>query len=157
MPWSDEAKAKASQRAKAQFAKRKRNAQGRLLPLGSTADRAPIKGTVQAFGDAVGYTGSLGGDTTRARRALNLATLEGMLSAYRRGGQAAIDKVMRQSPAIFLKMLVLLVPREMQIEHSGSIKAMTTEQIEDAIAAIQRLMDAKMVDVTPKAEKPSAT
>src|SRR5262249_135028 len=97
-------------------------------------------------------TGNWGGDTARARRALNLATLEGMLSAYRRGGQAAIDKVMRHSPAIFLKMLVLLVPRELEVSHSGSIKAMSDQQIEDAIAAIEALLarrQAAMIDVTP--------
>jgi hypothetical protein len=33
--------------------------------------------------------------------------------------------------------LVLLVPREMQLEHSGGVKAMTEDQIVDAIAAIE--------------------
>jgi len=75
-----------------------------------------------------------------------------MLSAYRRGGQAAIDKVMKQSPAIFLKMLVLLVPRELEVSHSGSIQAMTDQQIEDAIATIKGMMaerEARTIDVTP--------
>jgi hypothetical protein len=56
---------------------------------------------------------------------------------------------MREQPAIFLKMLVLLVPREMQIEHSGSIKEMTDQQIDDAIAALKGMMDRQMIDVTP--------
>jgi hypothetical protein len=50
---------------------------------------------------------------------------------------------MRQSPAIFLKMLVLLVPRELEVSHSGTIKQMTDEQIEEAIAAIQAMLDAR--------------
>jgi len=61
-----------------------------------------------------------------------------MRKAFAKGGQAAINKVMKQQPAIFLKMLVLLVPRELQVEHSGSVKEMTDQQIEDAIAAIRR-------------------
>jgi len=48
--------------------------------------------------------------------------------------------VMKQQPAIFLKMLVLLVPREMEISHSGTIKQMTDEQIEAAIEAIQTML-----------------
>jgi hypothetical protein len=32
---------------------------------------------------------------------------------------------MKQQPAIFLKLLVLLVPREMTVEHKGGVKAMT--------------------------------
>jgi hypothetical protein len=86
---------------------------------------------------------------TAARRRLTLATLEGMQEAFNKGGQKAINKVMRESPAIFLKMLVLLVPREMDIQHSGSIKAMTDDQIEQAILAVKALMEKRMIDVTP--------
>jgi len=60
-----------------------------------------------------------------------------MHAAFRVGGRAAIDKVIKNQPAIFLKLLVLLVPRELQIEQRGEFKAMTEEQIVDAIAAIE--------------------
>ena len=49
-------------------------------------------------------------------------------------------------------MPVLLVPRELQVEHSGSVKEMTDQQIEDAIAAIKAMIaerEAGMIDVTP--------
>jgi len=39
-----------------------------------------------------------------------------------------------------------LVPREMKLEHSGGVKAMTDEQIEDAIAAIKAWMAAQAGD-----------
>ena len=55
--------------------------------------------------------------------------------AFREGGAEAIRKVMKNQPAIFLKLLVLLVPRELQIEHRGGVKGMTEEQIVDAIEA----------------------
>ena len=42
-----------------------------------------------------------------------------------------------------MKICALLVPREMKLEHSGGVKAMTDEQIEDAIAAIKALMAAQ--------------
>src|SRR5215471_18932234 len=64
-------------------------------------------------------------DAGRARRVLNLATIEGMAKAFEKGGQKAIDKVMTQQPAIFLKMLVLLVPRELEVSHSNAIKQMS--------------------------------
>ena len=41
---------------------------------------------------------------------------------------------------MFLKMLVLLVPREMQVEHSGTIKSMTDEQIERSIEIIKGML-----------------
>src|SRR5262245_15020293 len=76
----------------------------------------------------------------RARRELNADTIKEMHKAFRRGGAHAINKVMRNNPAMFLKLLVLLVPREMQIEHCGGIKAMTTEQIERSIELIKEML-----------------
>ena len=61
---------------------------------------------------APGYSGNPGGDAGRARRELNRLTIEEMTNAFRRGGVQAINKVMKNNPAMFLKMLVLLVPRE---------------------------------------------
>ena len=98
------------------------------------------------------WSGQGGGDVYRARRALNLATIDGLQRAFAKGGQKAIDKVMRQSPAIFLKMLVLLVPRELEVLQSSGVKAMTDEQIDAAIETIKGMIerrDAGMVDVTP--------
>jgi hypothetical protein len=66
-----------------------------------------------------------------------------MHAAFRRGGRAAIDKVMNQQPAVFLKLLVLLVPREMRVEHSGGVKSMTDEELERGIEAIQVMLAAR--------------
>ena len=45
---------------------------------------------------------------------------------------------MRNQPAVFLKLLVVLVPREMKLEHSGGVKAMTDEQIEREVMLAER-------------------
>jgi len=86
---------------------------------------------------APGYSGNPGGSPEAARKALNKDTILEMHRAFKLGGRKAIEKVMRNQPAVFLKLLVLLVPREMQLEHSGGVKAMTEDQIVDAIAAIE--------------------
>ena len=60
---------------------------------------------------------------------------------------------MRTQPAVFLKLLVLLVPRQMTLDHSGGIKAMTDEQIERSIEFIKEQLakreagaNAKMIE-----------
>jgi hypothetical protein len=81
-----------------------------------------------------------------------LATINAMSEAFRKGGKQAVDKVMRQQPAIFLKLLVLLVPRELEVSHTGGVKAMSDQQIADAIEAIKSTLarrEAKTIDVTP--------
>jgi len=47
---------------------------------------------------------------------------------------------MRTQPAVFLKLLILLVPREMKFEHSGGVKAMTDEQLERGIELIKEMI-----------------
>jgi hypothetical protein len=83
---------------------------------------------------------AIGGDAGRARKALNADTIREMHLAFRRGGRKAIEKVMRNQPAVFLKLLVLLVPREMQVEHTGGVKAMTDEELEAALAILKEMI-----------------
>ena len=44
------------------------------------------------------------GNVHRSRHALNADTIREMHAAFRRGGHKAIDKVMKQQPAVFLKL-----------------------------------------------------
>jgi hypothetical protein len=99
---------------------------------------------------AKGSSGNLGGNAQRSRHALNADTIREMHAAFRRGGRKAIDKVMRQQPAIFLKLLVLLVPKELEVSHSGTIKAMTDGEIESAIQLIQGMLAAKEAGAAAK-------
>ena len=68
-----------------------------------------------------------------------------MHAAFRQGGRKAIDKVMKQQPAIFLKLLVLLVPREMTVEHKGGVKAMTGH-LRAMLAAREAGENAKVIE-----------
>jgi len=69
--------------------------------------------------------------------------MQALLLNFRHEGKRAIEKVARNQPAAYLKILALLVPREMQIEHTNRIKQMTDEEIEQAIEAIQTMLAAR--------------
>jgi hypothetical protein len=106
---------------------------------------------------AKGVSGNLGGNAQRSRHALNADTIRAMHEAFRDGGRAAIMKVMKTQPAVFLKLLVLLVPRELQVEHKGGVKGMTDEQLEQGIEAIQAMLaardageNAKVIEALPE-------
>ena len=80
-----------------------------------------------------------------------------MHAAFRQGGREAIDKVMRTQPAVFLKLLVLLVPRQMTLDHGGGVKEMTDEQLERGIELIKEMLaqrearaNAKVIDGAPE-------
>ena len=91
-----------------------------------------------------GVSGNASGNVHRSRHSLNADTIREMHAAFREGGREAILKVMRTQPAAFLKLLVLLVPREMKVEHSGGVKAMSDEQLEAGIEALQAMLEAKI-------------
>ena len=101
--------------------------------------------------------GNATGNVHRSRHALNADTIREMHAAFRQGGREAIDKVMRTQPAVFLKLLVLLVPRQMTLDHSGGVKEMTDEQLDRAIAFIEETLakrdagaNAKVIDGVPE-------
>ena len=114
-------------------------------PAAFTVSRPADRGSGVALvpGEVGHNSPNLTGNVHRSRHALNADTIREMHAAFRRGGREAIDQVMKQQPAVFLKLLVLLVPREMKVEHSGGVKAMTDEQIEQAIEAIQTMLAAR--------------
>jgi hypothetical protein len=71
------------------------------------------------------------------------AFLEALAEDFRKGGPEAIAKVRKYQPAAYMKICALMVPRELKLEHSGGVKAMTDEQIEQAIEAIQNMLAAR--------------
>jgi hypothetical protein len=105
---------------------------------------------------APGVSGNPGGGPGRARQALNADTVREMHAAFRKGGKKVIEKVMKEQPAVFLKLLVLLVPREVKVEHAGGVKAMTDEELERGIEAIKAMLAARdagttqVIDAVPR-------
>ena len=102
---------------------------------------------------------------------LNQEFMQALLLHFRQHGKKAIEKVAREQPAAYLKILALLVPREHKVEHSNAIKDMTTEQIERAIEFIKEQLaqreagaNAKVIEGTieprrtrkPRLQKPLA-
>ena len=88
-----------------------------------------------------------------------------MTDDFRLHGRQAIEKVRKTQPAAYLKVCALLVPRELQVEHSGGVKAMTTEQIERGIELIKEILaqreagaNAKVIEgeATPSLPAPTA-
>src|SRR5262249_40369301 len=90
-----------------------------------------------------GVSGNPHGNRHRTRHLLNQEFMQALLLHFRQHGKKAIEKVAREQPAAYLKILALLVPREMKVEHSGGVKAMRDEQIEEAIEAIQTMLAAR--------------
>jgi hypothetical protein len=79
-------------------------------------------GTMRSRHSRSASGGNAAGNVHRSRHALNADKVREMHAAFRRGGRKAIEKVMRNQPAVFLKLLVLLVPRQITLDHSGGVQ-----------------------------------
>jgi hypothetical protein len=90
-----------------------------------------------------GVSGNPGGNRHRTRHLLNQEFMQALLLNFRHQGKKAIEKVARNQPAAYLKILALLVPRELKVEQSQGVKAMSDEQIEEAIELIQNMLAAR--------------
>src|SRR5262245_26027155 len=90
---------------------------------------------------APGYSGNPGGSPEATRRAFNKRFLLDLAEDWQQHGREVLKRVRRESPASYLKVCAMLVPREMKVEHSGGVKAMTDEQIEATIEAIQAMIE----------------
>ena len=80
---------------------------------------------------------------SRHRQQLNSEFIAALLRDFRHGGPAAIARVRKNQPAAYCKLLTLLCPRDVKVEHSGGVKAMTDEQLEAGIEAIQAMLAAR--------------
>jgi hypothetical protein len=91
-----------------------------------------------------------------SRRAFSADFIRTLTDDFRLHGGQAIEKVRKTQPAAYMKICALLVPREMKLEHSGGVKAMTDEQIERSIELIKGMLaereagaNAKLIDGEP--------
>ena len=90
-----------------------------------------------------GVSGNPHGNRHRTRHLLNQEFIQALLLHFREHGKKAIEKVAREQPASYLKILGLLVPREMKVEHSNVIKNLTDEQLDAMIEHLQASLEAQ--------------
>src|SRR6516225_2433713 len=80
-----------------------------------------------------------------SRNKLSEEVICALLRDFREHGQKAIAKVRRDQPGVYLKVLALLIPRQDKLEHTNTIKTMTDEELESAIAFLHEMMAAQAV------------
>ena len=109
-----------------------------------------------------GVSGNPHGNRHRTRHLLNQEFMQALLLHFRQHGKKAIEKVAREQPASYLKILGLLVPREHKVEHSNPLKELTDEQLVamieyfEASLAAQAGGPAKVIEGTIEPEAATA-
>jgi len=78
-----------------------------------------------------------GGSPEATRRAFNKRFLLDLAEDWQQHGREVFQRVRRESPASYLKVCAMLVPREMKVEHRNPIKDLTDEELECSIELMQ--------------------
>jgi hypothetical protein len=106
---------------------------------------------------AKGFSGNPGGSPEATRRAFNKDFLVALARDFKAHGEQVLARVRRESPASYLKVCAMLVPRELKVEHTGGVKSMTDEELERGIEAIQAMLaardagaNAKVIEASPE-------
>src|SRR5262245_22538706 len=90
-----------------------------------------------------GVSGNPAGRTRGSRNKLSEEVICALLRDFRQHGQKAVARVRQTQPAAYLKALVLLCPREHQVEHRNLIKELSDEQLEAMVEYLQTALEAQ--------------
>jgi hypothetical protein len=77
---------------------------------------------------------------------LNQKFLQALLLDFEAHGREAIEECRKQSPLGYVKVLGHLVPREMKVKHSQSLKSMSDEELDAAIEYLRAMLAAQAGD-----------
>jgi hypothetical protein len=89
-----------------------------------------------------GLSGNPAGNRHHTRHLLNQKFLQALLLDFEAHGREAIEECRKQSPLGYVKVLGHLVPREMKVEHSQSLKSMSDEELEATIEYVRAMIAA---------------
>src|SRR5262249_60433905 len=73
--------------------------------------------------------GDFSGSPEATRRAFNKRFLLDLAEDWQQHGREVFKRVRRESPASYLKVCAMLVPKEMKVEHQGRLGQLTDDQL----------------------------
>ena len=90
-----------------------------------------------------GVSGNPHGNRHHTRHLLNQEFIQALLLHFREHGRKAIEKVAREQPASYLKIIALMIPRQHKVEVSNAIKNLTDEQLDAMIEHLEVSLEAR--------------
>ena len=88
-----------------------------------------------------GESGNPGGKPVNARNALNAKFLKELSATFDKEGKSAIEKVAKEDPSTFIRVLAALQPKEMEIKRQ--LDDISDEQLDAAAVAIRAIINAQ--------------
>ncbi len=127
-----------------------------LIGVFFAVDRSNVRRIFIEIGSAGPKFLAVRGNRHHTRHLLNQEFIQALLLHFREHGKKAIEKVAREQPASYVKILALLVPREHKVEHRNFAADLTDEELDAAIEGIREMLaaqaeNAKVIEGTAEA------
>src|SRR5262249_40807093 len=87
-----------------------------------------------------GFWGNPAGRLRGSRNRLSEAITCALLRDFDKYGEKAIARVREENPAMYLKVIAMVLPRQHKVEHRNPLKEMTDEQLERGIELIKQMI-----------------
>jgi hypothetical protein len=100
------------------------------------------------------------GNVYFTRRRVNQAFLEALLEEFHKNGAKILERVGQEQPGTFMKVLALLVPKELKIEHTNPTSKLSDEELAMMIAALEERLTgetAKVINAEPVKRQPKSS
>jgi hypothetical protein len=90
----------------------------------------------------IGFTGlarsaDSHGNIYYTRRRVNQAFLEALLEEFHKNGAKILERVGQEQPGTFMKVLAMLVPKELKVEHGNPISQLSDETLALMISELE--------------------
>jgi hypothetical protein len=104
-----------------------------------------------------GVSGNPAGNRHHTRHRLNQKFLQALLLDFEAHGREAIEQCRKESPLGYVKVLGHLVPHEMRVERSQSLKSLSDEELDAAIEYVRGMLTARAGDEAKNIENTAET
>ena len=95
-----------------------------------------------------------------ARNKFSEAYVEDVFASWKKGGKKVIEKVMKERPDVYLRVVAQLLPKDLDVKHSGDVTIqivkysdmasdISAESLETEKHPEQTLIDGTAVDANP--------
>jgi hypothetical protein len=87
-----------------------------------------------------GSSGNIRGNALRTRHLFSKAFVEALLEDFREWGAEAIMRVRTETPSAYLRVCAMVLPKELKVEPSGGLQAMSDEELERGIELLEEML-----------------